>query len=85
LVDFTRAPSETPILRGSEFFKCLNKMIPGRRPPPLHRPPEDALWLQDIEEQLDSLVRTAEQRWQRIAALLIEVEAQALWQGAATS
>jgi hypothetical protein len=43
--------------------------------PPLHRPPEDALWLQDIEEQLDSLVRTAEQRWQRIAALLIEVEA----------
>jgi hypothetical protein len=53
--------------------------------PPLHRPPEDALWLQDIEEQLDSLVRTAEQRWQRIAALLIEVEAQALWQGAATS
>ena len=59
-------------------------MIPGRMPP-LHRPPEDALWLQDIEEQLDSLVRTAEQRWQRIAALLIEVEAQALWQGAATS
>ena len=59
-------------------------MIPGRMPP-LHRPPEDALWLQDIEEQLDSLVRTAEQRWQRIAALLIEVEAQALWQSAATS
>jgi len=50
-----------------------------------NRPPEDALWLQDIEEQLDSLVRTAEQRWQRIAALLIEVEAQALWQSAATS
>ena len=35
-----------------------------------NRPPEDALWLQDIREQLDSLVRTAEQRWQRIAALL---------------
>jgi len=47
--------------------------------------PEDALWLQDIEEQLISLVRTAEQRWQRIAALLMEVEAQALWQGAAAS
>lgn len=52
---------------------------------PTHHPPEDALWLQDIEEQLISLVRTAEQRWQRIAALLIEVEAQALWQGAASS
>ena len=52
---------------------------------PTHYPPEDALWLQDIEEQLISLVRTAEQRWQRIAALLIEVEAQALWQGAAAS
>lgn len=48
-------------------------------------PPEDALWLEDIEEQLVSLVRTAEQRWQRIAALLIEVEAQELWRGAATS
>jgi hypothetical protein len=52
---------------------------------PANSPPEDALWLQDIEEQLISLVRTAEQRWQRIAALLIEVEAQALWQGAAAS
>jgi hypothetical protein len=52
---------------------------------PANRPPEDALWLQDIEEQLISLVRTAEQRWQRIAALLIEVEAQALWQGTASS
>jgi hypothetical protein len=52
---------------------------------PSNHPPEDALWLQDIEEQLISLVRTAEQRWQRIAALLIEVEAQALWQGAAAS
>ena len=52
---------------------------------PANRPPEDALWLQDIEEQLISLVRTAEQRWQRIAALLIEVEAQAVWQGAAAS
>ena len=52
---------------------------------PANRPPEDALWLQDIEEHLVSLVRTAEQRWQRIVALLIEVEAQALWQGAAAS
>ena len=52
---------------------------------PANSPPEDALWLQDIEEQLISLVRTAEQRWQRIAALLIEVGAQALWQGAAAS
>jgi hypothetical protein len=52
---------------------------------PAHSLPEDALWLQDIEEQLISLVRTAEQRWQRIAALLIEVEAQALWQGTAAS
>ena len=50
-----------------------------------NRPPGDALWLQDIQEQLVSLVRTAEQRWQRIAALLIEVETQALWQGTATS
>ena len=52
---------------------------------PANGPPEDALWLQDIEEQLVSLMRTAQQRWQRIAALLIDVETQALWQGAAAS
>ena len=41
----------------------------------------DALWLEEIEEQLVSLARNATQRWQKIAVLMLDVEAQELWEG----
>lgn len=45
----------------------------------------DALWLEDIEEQLIELARASAQRWQKIAVLMIEVEEQSLWEGVAES
>jgi len=47
--------------------------------------PDDVLWLEEIEEELISLARIATQRWQKIAVLMLDVEEQSLWQGAAPS
>jgi hypothetical protein len=61
-------------------------VVPALQPAnPPAKQAEDALWLHDIEEQLIELARASAQRWQKIAVLMIEVEQNELWQGAARS
>ena len=52
---------------------------------PANSQAEDPLLLAEIEEQLIELARASAQRWQKIAVLMLDCEANQLWAGAARS